>query len=379
MRARTTDPPIRSRTGMTSMVRGFSKRPMPGVLCRDAIMGRRGRDMACVVGWDIGGAHLKAARAEHGRIVDAVQVASPLRLGLEALEQAFAQARPKMGGADRHICTMTGELADTFASRTEGVERLAAAAVCALEPERVVLYAGRAGFIAPQAAVRQAEDIASANWHATAALLAKLPGTALLIDMGSTTTDIVPVAAGAIAARGYTDAERLACGELVYTGLVRSFVMAIAGRAPVAGSWTPLVHENFANMADVHRLLESLADGADQMPTADGRAKTLAASRARLARMVGRDAEDDQDWTALARWFAEAQIRTISDAVLLVVSRGELPGAAPIGAAVIREVARRLGRACVDFESLLDVAPQARAAASQCAPAAALALLACAD
>src|SRR6266581_3902897 len=368
MRARTTDPPIRSRTGITSMVRGFSKRAMPGVLCRDAIMGRRGRDMACVVGWDIGGAHLKAARAEHGRIVDAVQVASPLRLGLEALEQAFARAKPKMGRADRHICTMTGELADTFASRTEGV----------------VLYAGRAGFIAPQAAVRHAEDIASANWHATAALLAKLPGTALLIDMGSTTTDIVPVTAGVIAARGSTDAERLACGELVYTGLVRSFVMAIAERAPVAGSWTPLVAENFANMADVYRLLENLADGVDQMPTADGRPKTLAASRARLARMVGRDVADGQDWTLLARWFAEAQIRTITDAALLVVSRGELPGEAPIvaagiGGAIIGEVARRLGRTCVGFESLLDVAPHARAAASHCAPAAALALLAGTD
>jgi probable H4MPT-linked C1 transfer pathway protein len=347
-------------------------------------MGRRGRDMASVVGWDIGGAHLKAARAEGGRIVDAVQVASPLRLGLEALGQAFAQVKPKMGRADRHVFTMTGELADTFASRAEGVGRLAAAAVRALEPERIVLYAGRAGFIAPQAAVRHAEDIASANWHATAALVAKLQGTALLIDMGSTTTDIVPVATGAIAARGYTDAERLACGELVYTGLVRSFVMAIAERAPVAGGWTPLVAENFANMADVHRLLENLADGADQMPTADGRAKTPAASRARLARMVGRDAEDGQDWTLLARWFAEAQIRTITDAALLVVSRGELPGEAPIvaagiGGAVIGEVARRLDRTCVGFESLLDVAPRARAAASHCAPAAALALLACAD
>jgi (4-(4-[2-(gamma-L-glutamylamino)ethyl]phenoxymethyl)furan-2-yl)methanamine synthase len=339
--------------------------------------------MACVVGWDIGGAHLKAARAEGGRIVDAVQIASPLRLGLEALEQAFAQAKPKMGEADRHVCTMTGELADTFASRTEGVERLAAAAVRAL-PGDPMLYAGRAGFIAPQAAGRHVEDVASANWHATAALLARLQGAALLIDMGSTTTDIVPVAAGAIAARGYTDAERLASGELVYTGLVRSFVMAIAERAPVAGTWTPLVHENFANMADVHRLLESLADGVDQMPTADGRAKTPAASRARLARMVGRDAEDGQDWTALARWFAEAQVRTITDAVLLVVSRGELPGEAPIvaagiGAAVIREVARRLGRSCIGFETLLDVAPRARAAASHCAPAAALALLACTD
>jgi len=340
--------------------------------------------MASVVGWDIGGAHLKAARAEDGRIVEAVQVASPLRLGLEALQQAFAQAKPSMGKADRHICTMTGELADTFASRAEGVEQLAAAAVRALAPQRIVLYAGRAGFIAPQAAGLHVAEVASANWHATAALVAKLRGTALLIDMGSTTTDIVPVVAGAITARGYTDAERLTCGELVYTGLVRSFVMAVADRAPVAGSWTPLVHENFANMADVHRLLETLPEGADQMPTADGRAKTPAASRARLARMVGRDADDGRDWTALARWFAEAQIRAILDAAMLVLSRGELPGEAPIvaagiGGTVSGEVARRLGRICVGFESLLDVAPHARASASHCAPAAALALLGCGE
>src|SRR6202162_5137974 len=139
--------------------------------------------MASVVGWDIGGAHLKAARAEDGRIVDAVQGASPLRLGLEALAQAFAQARPKMGEADHHVCTMTGELADTFASRSEGVERLAAAAVRALAPGPIALYAGRAGFIAPQAAVRHVDDIASANWHSTAELLAYLQCSALVIDI----------------------------------------------------------------------------------------------------------------------------------------------------------------------------------------------------
>ena len=80
-------------------------------------------------------------------------------------------------------------------------------------------------------------------------------------------------------------------GELVYTGLVRSFVMAIAERAPFAGRWSPLINENFATMADVHRILGTLPEGADQMATADGRAKTVAASRARLARMVGRDVE----------------------------------------------------------------------------------------
>src|SRR5947208_2716529 len=84
-------------------------------------------------------------------------------------------------------------------------------------------------------------------------------------------------------------ANRLAAGELVYTGLVRSAAMAIADRAPFAGGWTRLINENFATMADVHRILGSLPEGADLMTTADGREKTFAGSCARLARMVGRD------------------------------------------------------------------------------------------
>ena len=55
-----------------------------------------------------------------------------------------------------------------------------------------------------------------ANWHAGAALIARYCREALLIDMGSTTTDIIPIVAGAVAARGYTDAERLTTGELAY-------------------------------------------------------------------------------------------------------------------------------------------------------------------
>lgn len=342
--------------------------------------------MAVVVGWDIGGAHLKGARAEHGRIVAAVQVAAPLRLGLERLQQSFAAAATRIGHADRHAVTMTGELADTFDSRAEGVISLTDIAVRALAPGDVAVYAGRAGFVAPDDVARHIADIASANWFASAALVGKARGSALFMDMGSTTTDIVPVVDGAVAARGYTDAERLACGELVYSGLTRSFLMASAERAPFAGNWTTLIDENFANMADVHRLLGSLPDGLDQMATADGRPKTMAASRARLARMVGRDADDadGQAWAALAQWFAECQTRAVTDGAMLVLSQGSLPAQAPIvaagaGSAVLREAARRLGRACIAFESLLDAAPEVGAAAAIGAPAAALAVLASLD
>jgi probable H4MPT-linked C1 transfer pathway protein len=342
--------------------------------------------MSAVIGWDIGGAHLKAARAEKGRIVAATQLPSPLRLGIASVSHAFAQAKATLGSADRHVVTMTGELADTFASRREGVEALAAVATAELDGPPVSLYAGRAGFVPPDQAARHCEDIASANWHASAALVAQRRRTALFADMGSTTTDLVPVRDGLIVASGYSDAERLAAGELVYTGLVRSSVMSIARAAPVGGQITPLVNEHFATLADVHRIRGALPDSADQMTTADGRDKGVSASRVRLARMVGRDAaDDDASWLdGLACWFAEQQIRIITDAAMLVLSRQHLlPDCAVIGAgigtAVLEEVARRIGRPYVAFETVLDVAPDARQWASHCAPAAALALLASAS
>ena len=257
--------------------------------------------MSVVIGWDIGGVHLKAARAEGGRVTKVVQYASSLRSGTERLLQAFAEAKKDLGRADRHLVTMTGELADTFSSRTEGVAHLADLA--ARELGSAVMYAGPAGYINPEDAREHYADIASANWHACAALIARRCSHALLIDLGSTTTDIVPVLQGKIAARGYADAQRLAAGELVYTGMVRGFVMATADRSPFRGAWTPLVNENFATMADVYRILGTLPPDVDLMPTADGRAKTIGASRARLARMLGSDASDadDQTWTLVAR------------------------------------------------------------------------------
>ena len=202
--------------------------------------------------------------------------------------------------------------------------------------------------------------------------------------MGSTTTDIVPVLGGAVAARGVTDAERLCAGELVYTGLVRSFCMSIAGSVPFRGQVTPLAHEYFANMADVYRVLGQLPDGADVQATADGREKTLAAAQARLARMIGRDASEGsaQDWHCLALAFKRAQLRTIERALLQVLSGG-LPGDAPLvaagaGAPLVAELAQGLARPCTTFASLLECAPHCVGMASTCAPASALALLAAA-
>ena len=334
--------------------------------------------MSVIIGWDIGGAHLKAARVKGGRVEAVVQEATPLWLGLGSLEVAFDTLRAQLGHADHHVITMTGELCDAFPSRREGVAGLAAIAASHLAPVVPSLYAGRAGFVGLVEAALHAPDIASANWHASAAIVALKLRDALFIDIGSTTADIIPIVAGRVAAVGYHDAERLASGELVYTGMTRSFAMSMASRAPFGGAWTPLMNEYFASSADVHRILGDLPDGADKMAAADGREKTVEASRARLARMVGREADEGvaSEWNGLAAWLAEAQLRQIADAASLRLSRNDVAVAAPViaagvGEGLAAEVARRLQRSCVGFSSLI----AAPAEASHCAPAVAVALL----
>ena len=339
--------------------------------------------MQTIIGWDIGGAHLKAARAEGGRIVAACTVACPLWQGVDLLDGAFLQARRIVGEADIHAVTMTGELCDAYPSREAGVAGLAARAVREFPGKRVLFYAGAAGFVPPEHVAADSARIASANWHATAALVATRHRDAIMIDMGSTTTDLIPVIGGKVAARGATDATRAENGELLYTGLVRSFAMALCDRAPFEGRWTPLMNEYFATSADIHRILGQLPDGADVMDTADGRAKTVEASMARLARMIGRESSEagPEAWRKLAAWFAEMQLRSMADAAAQVFSRADLRSDAPVvcagvGRGTVARIAARMGREAVDFDSLIEAAPAARIAACDCAPAAAVALLA---
>ena len=153
-------------------------------------------------------------------------------------------------------------------------------------------------------------DIASANWHATAALAASRVRDGLLVDTGSTTTDLVPFRDGGVTARGYSDGERLTDHELIYAGVVRTPVMAIAREAPFQGRMQGVAAERFATMADVYRLTGDLAHDADPYPTPDHGGKSVEESAARLARMLGRDANEAPlaEWIAAARHFAECQL-----------------------------------------------------------------------
>ena len=337
-------------------------------------------------GWDVGGAHLKVARIDSAGTPCAIeQFATPLWQGMETLAEPVARTLAALpDGRCVHALTMTGELADCFPARRDGVLRLVDYLSGRLgTDDPLYVYAGNKGLVAPADVPGCHAEIASANWHGTAAHAAHCLGSGVLIDLGTTTTDIIPFHGKQVCAQGYTDQERLRSGELVYTGLTRTPVMAVVGRVPYAKVCQGVAAEYFASMADVYRITGELDERFDVLPAADGGEKTRYHSLKRLARMLGADYDEEDlaaPWLELARYIAEQQYETIERAWCGVMDRVGQPVANRIVAAgagrfIIRKLARKNQCEVVDFEALLPLAQGKLHAVNNCSTALALAAL----
>jgi len=338
--------------------------------------------MVAVIGWDLGGANLKLAHLSAGRLVQVAQVPCPIRQEVSKFDVALSEGLLLCPPGATHAVTMIGELSDVFADRAEGVAYLVDMMRRATEAE-ALFYGGRGGFLDCIRAVERASEVGSANWHASAALLAESLPEGLLVDVGTTTTDLIPFKAGEVVARCETDGQRLAGGELIYTGVVRTPVMAVARTAPFNGRMQRIAAERFATMADVWRLMGELSADADPYPSPDLMGKSTQESAARLARMLGRDGGDAGllAFVAVARHFAECQVAEIEAAAGALLAREQISHDAPLigagcGRFIATRIARRLGRPYHDFAELLDCTPGLREMAAICAPAVAVGLLA---
>ena len=329
-----------------------------------------------VLAFDIGGANLKAADG----LGFAINQPFPLWQRPGELTAALELIVGRAPAAEKIVVTMTGELADCFETKAQGVAHIVNAVCQAASQTPVAVYLVDGSFASAEAALAQPLLAAASNWHALATFALRYCPSAcgLLIDIGSTTADIIPLVHGAVAAQSRTDTERLAAGELVYTGVTRTPICAVVDALPWRKQQVPVAAELFATTLDAYLLLGEIAENADDRNTADGRPASRPAARDRLARMVCADREvfDDDDAQAAAAAVARGQQSTLGLAARNVLRRLPLSPENFVisgqGEFLARQVCQRL-QTTANITSLAD---KLGASVSQTAAAHALAVIA---
>jgi (4-(4-[2-(gamma-L-glutamylamino)ethyl]phenoxymethyl)furan-2-yl)methanamine synthase len=338
--------------------------------------------MADVIGWDIGGVNTKAARVAAGEVLAvrtrpyeiqrAPHALAPLLRELAAEICDAPQAEDPQGVA--HAVTMTAELSQMFRTKRDGVAFVLDAVEAAFPASFVHVWAVNGRFLSTAEARREPLAVAAANWSATAHAIAHHLPDVLLIDTGTTTTDVIPIVGGAVSPCGLTDPERLASGELLYTGAVRTPTEAIAGHVSFGGTLTGVSAEGFALSGDVHVWRGDLAQADYTCPTPDGRPASREFAGERLARVIcsDRDQVDEAAVSSIADALAKAQVDRIADGIRRVLARHRGLRQAVVtglGAFIAEAAAREVGL------HIIPLAAQLGEAEARSAPAVSVALL----
>ncbi|MEM6979595.1 MAG: hydantoinase/oxoprolinase family protein [Planctomycetota bacterium] len=285
-----------------------------------------------IVGWDIGGANLKSfsrwgsspeANAAMETVFPMWQRPTDLADQLVNDASCLMSRRSRSQSSDRSrepvewAVTMTGELADCFEDRCAGIRHIVnhvTDAADRLGVARVVFYGTDGRFVDADEARHHPEPLAAANWHALASAIA-IHGcpNGLLVDIGSTTTDVIPLVGGAVGTDAKSDFDRLREQSLVYVGCRRTPVCALLGSANIGADHVTLMNEWFATIDDAMIWLKRAPESPGDCETADGRPRTRDDAARRLAKMIGCDRSDHGDavWFHLSEQIVDAAIKPI--------------------------------------------------------------------
>lgn len=282
-----------------------------------------GGAMANWIGIDVGGANLKVADS-HGFATSLPFELWNRREELGEVIRTLLTSAPKW---DAVAATMTGELADCYETKHEGVRHITESLREAVAGKPLAVYCVDGEFRAADQVLAEPGLAAASNWHALARLASRYLPTrsGIVVDIGSTTTDIIPVLDGQVLTTSKTDTDRLLAGELVYTGVRRTPVCALARVLPYRGELCPVAAEFFATTVDVYRVLGDIVEleGA----TADGRSLSEGHAIDRLARQVCADRMSftHADAMAACEYLESQQVELIRGAISKVQSRASAP------------------------------------------------------
>ncbi len=185
------------------------------------------------------------------------------------------------------------------------------------------MYDVNGEFLSTSKTVEKWLEVSATNWVASANFLGKEYPNAIMLDIGSTTTDIIPIFNGKVVAKGRNDFERLASQELVYSGTLRTTIPAIIHEIKLRGKIVPISSELFATSGDVYIILDMISENEFTVDTADGRAPNKEKSLARLARIVCADHNQlsSREIIQIAQQIKEKQFNILSTALNTVIKR----------------------------------------------------------
>lgn len=241
--------------------------------------------MMRLLGIDIGGANIKAAVRTSHKIEQARSWSFPLWKDPAGLPEKLREVFEQLGPADVIGATMTGELCDCFGSKSEGVRAIVDALESVKDGANLRWWSTDGRFVGSETAKEQFLSVAAANWSAGAHWLGRKysDGLVLWIDIGSTTTDLIPILDGKPIPLGLTDPQRIQSGELVYAGVRRTPLCALMGLRGAT--------EFFATTDDLFGVLGDMPEYSNDCDTADGKPRSQSARSLRMARMLGADLE----------------------------------------------------------------------------------------
>lgn len=282
-----------------------------------------------IIGLDIGGANTDCTIIEikNDELIGMKNKREyfPMWKNSENLKNALKRLTSDDPDIDVVCVSMTAELADGYTSKREGVLDISGQVMEVFNGKKIcfVTFDGLKSFDELQ---KDPLSAAAANWIGTTEIIKYIEKDCIFMDIGSTTTDIIPIKNQKEVALGHSDLERLASGELVYTGMLRTNLASIVHSVPIHDKNTRVSSELFSITADVHRILKNVTKEEYTCPTPDGNKKDVVSCKRRLARLVCADLDtlEDDEIMKLAKYVEKKQIEQIYDGLSEVVERTKI-------------------------------------------------------
>ncbi|WGM90284.1 MAG: hydantoinase/oxoprolinase family protein [Candidatus Bathyarchaeum tardum] len=290
--------------------------------------------MVNILGLDIGGANTKVTflKTQEGKVIELKTILEYFPVWKnerKQLSELLNQLNKKLVNSvvlDGVGVTITAELSDAYQTKKEGINHVLGSVTKVFGAFPIFVLDVETNLLTVKDALKNYLKVSSANWAATGWLISKLIKNGIVTDVGSTTTSIIPVINGKVAAKGKTDLEKLQNGELVYSGSLRTNVATIVNVIPVKEKITPVSSELFAQSGDVHRILGNISESEYTVQTCDDRGKTKKEAMARLARVVSADTNmlSEEEIMGMAKFVYEKQVKQIADGLAQVYDRTKL-------------------------------------------------------